>query len=293
MSPSSTPSSICRTDRSTRVHPRRQEYQGHHPGHDGGNAPVSDESRANLWCRERWILYVSTENPAGERNRLKDELKKAHIDALLEAGADPTFTKRSADELIDFIESFAVNLEGKPPKQEQRYRSQLDAWWAVGTVCPNDPASQIEWLEANAGPDDLHEAAASLNIGDNFELLSWVLRQPHTSLSSASFQLVAYVTAGCLGYDLPDRSLMKDVAEKIRSGFYRQGIGLESGKLGGASDRQCYLREIMGLSDHKLWCIPDYAFGPFDDLPVPTSRYVFEGGDIRIRFEEWKKGQRA
>lgn len=236
---------------------------------------------------------MSTGNPAGERNRLKGELNQAHVDALLEAGADLPSAKRSADELIDFTEGFAVDLERKPSKQEQRYRSQLDAWWAVGTVCPSDPASQIEWLEANATPDDLHEAAASLNIGDNFEVISWVLRQPNTSLSSASFQLVAYVTAGCLRYDLPDRSLMKDVAEKIRSSFYRQGIGLEREKLCGASDRKSYLKEITGLSENESWWIPDYAFGPFDDLPAPKSRYVFEGGDIRIRFEEWKKGQRA
>lgn len=225
--------------------------------------------------------------PSEKVDRLKAELSQLHISLAIENGFDVEQASQSADEVAESIGNFARNGFGRDREEDQAYREEIDSWYASGPVCANDPESQIAWLKVNGDETVLHAAAWQLNIGDDFEVLSWVLQQRNTSLSAASYQLVGYVLAGCLGENLPCRSLMKKVAKNIRSGFYRGTAGLPPYRHGGS--REAYAEALVHASDKAAWIIPNEAFGPFPECGNMKSPYNFEDGAIRLSFEEWQK----
>ncbi|AQR75198.1 hypothetical protein [Sphingomonas sp. LM7] len=163
----------------------------------------------------------------------------------------------------------------------------LDDWHVnAKPVCGDDNASQIAWLESNATPELNYYAVLEWNWDHGIKVLQWLLEQPETSASAAAYQLTTFVGAGAAGERGVEVEMMRDVAAKLRTGFYRDGWGLPPSYEIPAAQ---YREGVRRLPESGPWDLPGSALGPFASGYPERPDVMFDGdGRIRLTMEAWK-----
>ena len=221
-------------------------------------------------------------------NELMDSIQQSARALAVEQGASaPEAEKRAAELMQDIV--YCARNANKPHKGEDEYSKEIRLWYEAGTVCKNDASSQLAWLEKNATPGLLHEAALYWNWDSGTQVLRWILGNSQTSASAASWQLVAFVTAGNLDHDTSQTKFMAVVADKLRSGFYKHNWALEPHRCITKYDKDRYFSAIQKIAKPEIFEIPDSCFGPFSISPAPKSDVICDDSHFRLSFDAWKR----
>ncbi len=224
--------------------------------------------------------------------KLKDALRQSGRDLARDQDWDVQEIDAITGGVIKNAENRAKVFEPVKKPRVNDYAEQINRWYETKPVCASDPKSQIEWLKHNATPALLHDAAVNWNWDWGTDVLDWILRNPKTSFSSVSFQIVTFVGAGSLDCNADETGFIAEVPSRLLNGFYKNSWSLGPSRRISAKDRELYLAAIKRVENSNKWNIPDSSFGPFPNDPPPNSKFVFDDdGNLRVSFVEWKKSQ--
>lgn len=181
----------------------------------------------------------------------------------------------------------------KSDEDVQNFHKFLEIYYKHSVICDGDQV--IEWLEKRGSdPDFWHQTVTHWNWDAGVNVLHWIARQPACEVVTASWMLIFGGPGGYLyrsrddcrsSSDLSVFDLYKDIADRLRTGFYRSNqLGLYGKKARDFAQAVASFRqERSRIGNPAIWELPNVAFGPFHGREaIPSRDAVFEDGQLRM-----------